>query len=313
MIIYKADEIKDIKLGKDLVKLLSLLERVNPCSQYYEEGKDCLIVSYSLKLNLFSFKNMGPLYARAEITGLPISISQKGYYGDLRQVLETIKKRKGLKILLNADEPLPGGGKTLSTFEFENRFMSFEDYLNSLRSSYRRRIKSALNMRDKLVIRKIQGADFSQKHYDLYLSIMERTSKPLEIISMDFFREYDSEIYEFLDKESKNPLAFIQVKEFNGKLCFLFGGFRREDVAKYDIYYNMLLKIIEVAIEKRVKAIEFGQTSEESKLKIGCREVCKYLYVHHSNRILNFLIQKMLPFMAYKPYTKVHHVFKEGL
>ncbi len=314
MIIYKAEELKGNKaydLGHDNIKLLSLLERINPCNQSYELRGDCLIVSYDLKLNLFNFKNLMPLNARVQIIGLPISISQKGYYGNLNEAIEAIKKRKGLKVLLNADQELIEGAKTLSTFVFENRYKNFDDYLNKLRSPYRRRINKALSKRNNLIIRKTARHNFCAEHYNLYLSIMKRTKNPLETLPIEFFRDYEAEIYEFMDKNDEHIVGFIQIKEFEDKMCFLFGGFKKEDVETYDIYYNMLLKIIEVGIEKKVKSIEFGQTAEESKLKIGCREVYKYLYVHHSNSILNFAIQGLLPIMSYRPYKIKHHVFKE--
>ena len=313
MIIYKAEELKGIKtfdFKEAYIGLLSLLERINPCNQYYELTDDCLIISYYLKLNLFNFINILPLKAKAQIIGLPLSLSQRGYYGDLNKTIELVKKRKGLKIILNADTEIIKGAMTLSTFIFENNFETFDDYLNKLRSSYRRRINKALRYRNSLNIKKIQNNSFSEHHYKLYLSIMNRTDNPLETLPISFFRNYDSEIYEFADKD-ENAVGFIQLKEFDGRLCFLFGGFNKEDVEKYDIYYNMLLKIIEIAIEKKVKTIEFGQTAEESKLKIGCREVYKYLYVHHSNMIINFIIQKLLTSVSYRPYGKVHHVFKE--
>ena len=194
---------------------------------------------------------------------------------------------------------------------FENSFEAFDDYLNKLRSSYRRRINKALTYRSNLIIKKIENSDFSEKHYKLYLSIMERTDNPLETLPIEFFQNYEAEIYEFIDKETRNVIGFIQLKKFDDRMCFLFVGFNKDEVKKYDLYYNMLLKIIEVGIENKVQIIEFGQTAEESKLKIGCKEVYKYLYVHHSNTIINFIIQKLLPFMSYRPYKTVHHVFKE--
>ena len=314
MIIYKADELKKNKifdLNEEYIRLLSLLEKINPCNQFYEATEDCLIISYELKLNLFNFINLLPLKAKAQIIGLPISVSQRGYYGDLNKTIGIIKKRKGLKIILNADEEIIKNARTLSTFVFENSFETFDDYLNKLRSSYRRRINKALECRSNIIINKIQNKEFSEKHYDLYLSIMNRTDNPLETLPIEFFKNYDSEIYEFLNKGTLNVIGFVQLKEFDGRLCFLFGGFNKEDVKKYDLYFNMLLKIIETGIEKKTHIIEFGQTAEESKLKIGCKEVYKYLYVHHSNFILNFIIQKLLPFMSYRPHWTVHHVFKE--
>ena len=314
MIIYKADELKEIKtfgLNEEYIKLLSLLEKIAPCNQFYEATEDCLVITYELKLNLFNFINLLPLNAKAQIIGLPISVSQRGYYGNINKTIEIIKKRKGLKIVLNADEQIIKNSRTLSTFVFENSFEAFDDYLNKLRSSYRRRINKALTYRSNLIIKKIENSDFSEKHYKLYLSIMERTDNPLETLPIEFFQNYEAEIYEFIDKETRNVIGFIQLKKFDDRMCFLFVGFNKDEVKKYDLYYNMLLKIIEVGIENKVQIIEFGQTAEESKLKIGCKEVYKYLYVHHSNAIINFIIQKLLPFMSYRPYKTVHHVFKE--
>ncbi|HOW23046.1 MAG TPA: peptidogalycan biosysnthesis protein [Sedimentibacter sp.] len=314
MIIYKADELKNantVNIDEEYIKLLSLLEEINPCRQYYEGTEDFLIISYERKLNLFNFRNIFPLNVRVQIVGLPISLSQGGCFGDLNKALEVIKKRKGLKIILNADKEILKNARTLSSFVFENTFETFDDYLNKLRSSYRRRINKALKHRNILTIRRIQNSDFTDDHYKLYLSIMKRTQNPLETLPLEFFQKYEAEIYEFIDKDTQDLIGFIQLKEINGRLCFLFGGFHEVHVKKYDLYYNMLLKIIEVGIEKKVNSIEFGQTAEESKLKIGCREVDKYLYVHHSNFILNFLIQKLLPCMSYRPYKRFHHVFKD--
>lgn len=309
-----SDELDDEfnkEFNEDIVSLLSIMEKVNPCSQQYELCEDCLIISYNLKINLLNFKNLFPLNANVQITGMPLSVSKKGYFGNLDSVIRVINKRKGLKILLNSNQSKDKGwGRTLSSFVFENYFDSFDDYLNSLRSAYRRRINKALKNREKMVIRKLKGEDFNQNHYQLYLSIMKRTDNPLETLTMSFFKEYDGELYEFKDKQTGEIVGFIQLKEINSILYFLFGGFRKEDNEYYDIYYNMLLKIIEVGIEKRVKIIEFGQTSEECKLKIGCREVPKYMYVHHSNRVLNFLLEKLVIIFSYKPYNINHHVFK---
>ncbi|MEL7648733.1 MAG: hypothetical protein AAGU76_11605 [Sedimentibacter sp.] len=299
----------------EMIPLLELLEKVNPCDQEYELIDDNIIISYSLKLNLFNFKNIFPLRAKVQIIGLPVSVCEKGYWGEAASIENVIQQRKGLKVLLNGDTPFKGGGKTLSTFVFENKYSSFDEYLDALRSPYRRRINQALKHRDSIEVRKINREDFNENHYKLYLSIMDRTDNPLETLPIEFFTSYEAELYEFINIKTKDVLAFIQLKEIKDKndtLYFLFGGFRKEDNEAYDIYYNMLLKIIETGIEKQVKTIEFGQTAEESKLKIGCREKCKYLYVHHSNPVLNFFIQHLVPLFSYKTYNIKHHVFKDS-
>lgn len=295
----------------ELLPLLKLLEKVNPCDQEYEFTDNSLLISYALKLNLLNFSNLFPLKVNVKIIGLPVSVCMRGYFGNHAAIENIIKKQKGLTILLNGDDIFNGCGKTLSSFVFDNKFTSFDDYLNSLRSPYRRRILKALGCRNKLNIRKISNDEFNEKHYKLYLSIMNRTDNPLETLPIDFFREYDAEIYEFSDADTHDIIGFIQLKSINNIIYFLFGGFNKEDIKLYDIYYNMLLKIIEVGIENKSVTIEFGQTAEESKLKIGCREQYKYLYVHHSNSFLNYIIQMLLPMFSYKPYNIEHHVFKD--
>jgi hypothetical protein len=304
------DKIKNDVFEDDLVTLLQLLEKVNPCNQQYELCDNSIIISYDLKINLLNFKNIIPLNTNVQIIGMPISISQKGYFGNANSVINIIERRKGLKLILNSDVEFKNDGKTLSTFVFKNRFSSFNEYLNELRSPYRRRINKALNHRNLLTIRKLDKSNFNENHYNLYLSIMERTENPLETLKKQFFLDYDAEIFEFIDNKSNDVVGFIQIKEMKNKLHFLFGGFKKESIKEYDIYYNMLLKIIELGIEKQVEFIEFGQTAEECKFKIGCKEIPKYMYVHHSNPILNFFIQKLVPLFSYKPYSVKHHVFK---
>lgn len=296
--------------NKELIVLLEMVEKINPCEQQYELVNNNIIISYFLEINLFNFKRMFPLKAKVQVVGLPISISEKGYWGEQASIVKSIEARKGLKIVLNGESKFENGGRTLSTFVFENKFSSFNEYLNVLRSSYRRRINKALSHRSDIEIRKLDRKDFNENHYKLYLSIMDRTKNPLETLPIEFFIDYEAELYEFIDIETKDIIGFIQVKGIEDRLNFLFGGFRKEDNSKYDIYYNMLLKIVEIGIEKQVKFIEFGQTAEACKLKIGCREVPKYLYVHHSNPILNRVIQLLVPLFSYKPYNIEHHVFK---
>lgn len=300
-----------LSIGQELVSLLSLLEKINPSDQKYTFYLDSLVISYSLKLNILNFINTFPIRLKVRVIGLPISICEKGYFGSQENIEKMIHAMKGLKIVLNADSGFKKAGKTLSTFVFFNRFSSFDDYLQNMRSSYRRRMTKAMKKGKTIEVRAFHRKDFSEKHYDLYLSVMKRTSNPLETLPLEFFIQYDSELYEFIDKNSHQLLGFIQVKQMQEELYFLFCGFHKEDNEQYDLYYNMLLKIIQLGIDKKVKMIHFGQTSEESKLKIGCEEVEKYLFIHHSNFFINMILQSLVKRFSYKPYKVSHHVFKE--
>lgn len=306
------EEIKNrVSIDEDLVELLELLEEVNPCNQRYHLGENSLIISYNLKLNLMNFIGLFSLKVKTRIIGLPISICERGYYGDIDEVMEIFKSMKGLTIILNGNEDLNLKAKTLSTFIFNNSFKSFTNYIDSLRSPYRRRVKRALSYRDQLIIRKFESHEFTHEHYLLYRSIMKRTDNPLEILSMDYFIKYDSKLFEFLDSTTERLLGFIQLKIIGSQLYFLFCGFNREDNEGYDLYCNMLLKIVEEGINLGVDRINFGQTSEESKLKIGCVEEERYMSIFHHNKVINRILQFLVPYFSYKPYSVKHNVFRE--
>ncbi|MDX9917096.1 MAG: hypothetical protein RBT15_03690 [Gudongella sp.] len=303
-------DLSNIGVNKELIDLLSLLERVNPCEQTYEYGENSFVISYMIRLNLLNFKTGIKLFKRVRIVGLPISVDIKGYYGDTSEINQIIAKKKGITIVLNGDKDLGVNTRTLSSFVFENKFENLDSYLDSLRSPYRRRLKKALKYRESLIIRNLKNDEFSDEHYALYRSVAKRSKDPLEILAIDFFKDYDAELFEFRDKSSHKLLAFIQVKVLNEKLYFLFCGFNREDNENNDLYYNMLIKVLEIAFERNIQTVDFGQTSEESKLKIGCREVEKYISIHHSNRIINYILKALSPLFTYQPYGIEHRVFR---
>ena len=297
-------------MEEDVMNILLLLEEVNPCSQRYYIKNNTLLVTYMHRLNLLNFTKKFRLNLSVRIAAMPVSIELPGVFGSMDDALGVIRELKGLTLILNSNTELPGGGCTLSSFIFRNDFTDFEDYMSSLRSSYRRRIRTALEKGSDLHISRIEVSDFSEAHYDLYRSVYERSGNKLELLSIEFFRKCGAEIYEFRDP-SNDLLAFVQLLESKNELMFLFCGFREEDVKSCDIYMNMLLFILREGIRRGSSAINFGQTSEETKSKLGCEEVKKYLHIHHSNPIINWTLQKLTPNFSYKGYPCRHRVYKE--
>lgn len=300
-------KINDFNIDRSLKDLLMLLQKVNPCGQKYHYEKSTFIVSYKLRMDILNLWGKLSLKVNTNVVGLPISVSRPGYLGEEADVESFLSRQKGLWIVLNGTNSFSTPAKTLSTFVFRNNFKSFNEYLSALRSPYRRRITRALKERPLI---SIQKNVFTPEHYLLYRDVLDRSEHPLEILPIEFFKEYDGDIYDFRSKEG-DLLAFVQTRIQDRQLVFLFCGFRRENVEKFDLYFNMLLWIIQLGIENGVDEIDFGQTSEESKLKIGCVEKERYLFIHHHNRIIKSILIKLLPLFSYKSYPINHRVFKE--
>lgn len=325
----------------ELIDLLRILEKVNPCNQEYYLHEGIIMVSYLHDLNLLNFTRRFSLKAKVRIIGLPVSLSLSGVLSkrdtnviereaNKAAVREFLKKMDGLSLVLNSDFDISNGSRTLSAFVFQNRFPDFQEYLDTLRAPYRRKVSKALEKGKDLEFIQIPSHEFTAKHYALYLSIMERTENPLETLPIGFFREYAADIFEVRDR-SANLLGFVQMKRAGSTLYFMFCGFRKDqsraadqgtDAKKVmkeadvklnhiDLYYNMLLLIIRYGIDNGFERIEMGQTSEETKLKLGCEEVDKYLCLHHGNAMVNTILQTLSATFSYKGYQTHHHVFKE--
>ncbi len=308
----KITEISECRIDDSLKVELTYLEKLNPCQQMYFSDQSAFLVQYKQTIDIFNFIPKLTLRVPVKIIGKPYSVSRKGYVGNPQSVSALIKTIKGLTLVLNGDSGLDlPYAYTLPTHEFYNSFTTFEHYLESLRSHYRYRVKKALRKSSDIDMIKIDQKDFNKEHHQLYLEVYENSKDKLECLSIEFFREFPSEMYEFRRGDSGELVGFIQLVQESSKLNFLFGGFKQEHTRTHDLYMKMLIEIIRIGIERGVNLIEFGQTAEETKLKLGCVAVKKYLYVYHSNKVLHNMIVKLLPLLSYKPRSTSYNVFKD--
>lgn len=298
---------------------LAKVEKSNPCEQKYyifcNTEVDSIVTAYKLRLNIFTYSKFS-LKLPVTMISLPYSVCKKGYSlgkGTKGDAFEFIKNIKGPKLILNSDDEgqIDGFSKgiTLPTFKLNIRWLSFEDYVNSMRSHYKYRIRKALNKGAALTVREINpSTEFDKSLYDLYLNVYKASEYKLEKLSMDFFKEVPARIFKF--ELGKQSVGFIQIQKYGEEMMFLFGGFDYSLNTKYDIYINMLLQIVRTAIEEGCNSVDFGQTAEDTKLKLGCKSEEKYMYFNHSNAFLNFVVGKAMRLLSYDKPEKNYLVFK---
>lgn len=293
------------------------LEILNPCSQTYHLDIENSIsfVCYKLNLDLFTYSDKISFKVQVNIIGIPMSVSKCGYHAIGTEALKRfslyIKSLKGLYIVLNSSDQLDlSQGETLPECITSVNWRSMEEYFSILRSNYRYRLKKAVSKFSHVEIEELSNnCSFNKDMYNLYEEVYTNSKSKLEKLDIKFFKYYPSKIFKFnLDKQ---VVAFIQIVENGDELIFLFGGFDHKFNKKYDLYINMLLKIIDYGTEKQFKYINFGQTSEDTKLKLGSKLNLKYMYVNHSSPIINAVIGVFISKFSYKGYNKIHRVFKE--
>ena len=74
----------------------------------------------------------------------------------------------------------------------------------------------------------------------------------------------------------------------------------------------MLYEIVRYGIDHGFRTIDFGQTADEIKLKLGCRYVPLYAALHHSNPFVFALCKVLAKKLQYKPIKTDFHVFNQG-
>ena len=318
MKVIKSTCFTDVSQGKEWpypfdAELLKVLREENPFEQEYvylqDGGSYALVTMYRMKLNLFTF---GKLNWRIwiKVIGYPCSLSYPGYVtNDTELLLRYAEGIKGAKLVLNATEPVGAKnwsvGETLPTCMFVNRFKSMEGYMRTLRSGYRRRIRKALSACREFTVR--EGAE-DINVYPLYLNTYEKSGYKLEKLEPGFFVRADALRLVFM-KENE-PRGFVLLKEAEDTLVFMLCGmdYRYETA---DLYYFMLYKILEYGIERGVRRIDLGQTSEETKLKFGAVLEKRYFYARHSNPVINRLVRWGKELLAYHYRFPEYRVFLE--
>lgn len=301
---------------------LGVLERTNPCSQRYvafldQVGSiDSAMVMYRLKLNLLTYSSLS-LPVEVTIVGIPCSVAAPGYLAgeQTRAQLESYMSAiKGLVVILNSagDLSLPAWsqGVTLPSCQLKLSHTSFAEYLDSMRSHYRYRYRTALKKGRSLEVQKLEdNGGFGDDLYALYEQVYEKSSFKLEKLPIAFFQQAEADIYIF--RALGLPVGFVQLKQRLEEVQFLFGGIDYSQSGSFDTYVNMLLFIVQESIARKCKLIDFGQTAEDTKAKLGCELHRKFMYVRHSNPLLNWSLRQLMHLFDYKAPSCEFRVFKE--
>jgi len=303
-------------------KFLVYADAFNPCSQRYyvleDDGKflagACV---YSLKLDLFTYSGFkSPV--NMSIIGIPASVSCSGLVGeaDSRKTLmeHIFHEEPGIVLALNISpgDPITRGicMRTLPGLEMCCYFMSWENYLDALRSPYRRRIQQITAAFEG--VNTIQGpcSEFTGEHYALYLQVWERSKTRLEKLSQAFFTHLPEE-FSLTSCRYKGLLVTwnITLHDAN-RLVFFFGGTNYEFNRRYMSYYNNLAGIIKEGIEEGYHEIELGQTAEIAKMRFGAEVIPKQMIASHRNPLARAGIRMARHMLEYHRLIPVMNVFK---
>jgi hypothetical protein len=294
-----------------------VLAQFHPYSPKREESEHLILSYFDLPLNLLTFTPFSKKWlVNVRLIAPPLSVSSSGYEfktdSGQKELQWWLQSQSGFVVGLNLSDLQKKdfyGYQTLPSMYMAVNFERYLDYLNALRSPYRHRLKKARAKFSNVLTVHANPIDFPDDFYTLYEAVFNKSSYPIEKCSISYFKTFDAEFLLYYDQGS--PLGFSQFKIINDTMYFIFCGLDYTRLKEKDTYYNLLIDLINIGIDRGVKKIDFGQTTESIKQKLGCKMESRYFYIWHKSYVIRKLVQPLAKVIAYKPPSEVYHVFKE--
>jgi predicted N-acyltransferase len=187
---------------------------------------------------------------------------------------------------------------------------SFEAFLASMRSGYRRQVLETMRRGHAggLRVRVVEGpsADWARL-YTLYREVISRAAFKLETLNPAFF----SSLREGLGPQSKvvlaerdgHVLAAAILLEGPTVTTFLLAGIDYERGQALCAYPSVVIEVIAEAIRRGAVGLEMGQTSYALKTRLGARPAPRHLYLKCRSASLHGALRsaRSLLFPAFAP------------
>ncbi|WP_017655346.1 GNAT family N-acetyltransferase [Fortiea contorta] len=193
--------------------------------------------------------------------------------------------------------------ESLPMHSFQAKYANFAEYCAALKSHYRNDIKRSKRKFEKGGLRIVQLKDtekilqiYTPEIHQLYEAVVQKSENKLENLPISFFRELAINfpgqlIFTLVYKDDK-------IVAFNCSLCtqssvhYLFCGLDYSLNAESDLYFNLMYAALDEALKQNVQKIDFGQTADTFKARLGSYQTPLYMYIKGTGYLLNFIIRK---------------------
>ena len=200
------------------------------------------------------------------------------------------------------------------SLEVDSAWNCLDDYLENLRTKYRKKIKNILKISDRLVIRPLgvsQLTSYKSEIQHLFNQVVQdsrfrgpdfNTDTLITMLEKDFLNVYGY----FLDDKLEGFATEMQHEDL---LYSYYVGFNKRLNKSFAIYGRILVETIRNAIKFKKKKIIFGRTANEFKSNFGAVPNKSYIYIRITNQFLHNLL---LPFLRRIkiPFWKQRKPFK---
>lgn len=248
-------------------------------------------------------------------------------------VMNDLAQKEGCQILSTGtmilDEIAPEIPKALKEKKFHQgkgaplvyidvKWPSFEDYLASFRSSYRRKISNDIKLSEKnqVIWEKCKLSDLDLGEiFPLYENVYNRSKFKIEFYSQAFFMKlteyYNDKCSIIIGKLQNKIVAYALLIKNKGAIHLEVVGLNYNYVVPLGIYRNLMIQIVRFAIESQFKTIQLGPNSYHLKQRLGGKLKPISYFFKYVDPGKNYFIGKMMPIVFPKFNPDLLHVFSQ--
>jgi len=200
--------------------------------------------------------------------------------------------------------------------EINEDWISFEDYLNAIKTKFRVKAKKALQLSKDIIIKEVNDHNIENK-------LPQMTSLYKKVVNNADFNlsHFNLESYKTL-KSAFGEKYILKTYELDGKIVGFMSGMINQNSLdahfvgldyslnrQYAIYQRMLYDYIQIAIAKKIKTLNFGRTASEIKSSVGAKPQDLTMYLRHKKGITNKIVKLFLQYIQPSPFRQ-HFPFK---
>ena len=200
--------------------------------------------------------------------------------------------------------------------EINEDWISFEDYLNAIKTKFRVKAKKALQLSKDIIIKEVNDHNIENKLPQmtaLYKKVVNNADFNLSHFNLESYKtlksafgeKYILKTYELDDKIVGFMSGMINQNSLDAHFVGLDYSLNRQ----YAIYQRMLYDYIQIAIAKKLKTLNFGRTASEIKSSVGAKPQDLTMYLRHKKGITNKIVKLFLQYIQPSPFRQ-HFPFK---
>lgn len=181
------------------------------------------------------------------------------------------------------------------------KWKTFDDYLQDMKSKYRVRARKAMQKSaniTKVVFHDEQIAEHRKTIHKLYKNVSDQADFNAFILHDQYFEKLkdalgDKMTFTTYWIDEKMVAFFTSIKNYD-VLDAHFLGYDPSYLQENQLYLNMLYDLVREGIDKKVAQIDMSRTAIEIKSTVGAIPYDMFLYLKHTNGMLNKTVDFVL-------------------